>query len=205
MDFDPSQVWATRVLGASVRATAQHVRRKNLPVDWTDAITRMIELNTFASIWYWLAVIVTWSIASNWLIGVPFDMLFRARKYGAAQMADIEVLVDVNIRRIVEINRIFGAFITALLAFILSALAMMGFYYGWEFAQGMFILGAPLSIIVMINMRLAHQLVATPLTGRDLIRRLFIIRLWTQIVAMVTMFFTAMYGMYYMLAAQVFF
>lgn len=174
-------------------------------MDWTDAITRMIELNTFASIWYWLAVIVTWSIASNWLIGVPFDMLFRARKYGAAQMADIEVLVDVNIRRIVEINRIFGAFITALLAFILSALAMMGFYYGWEFAQGMFILGAPLSIIVMINMRLAHQLVATPLTGRDLIRRLFIIRLWTQIVAMVTMFFTAMYGMYYMLAAQVFF
>lgn len=174
-------------------------------MDWTEVLPRVIELQTFASIWYWLAVIVTWSVASNWLIGVPFDVLFRARKYTEAEVSDLEVLVDVNVRRIIASNRTLGTAIAALLAFVLSALAMMGFYYDWEFAQGMFVLGAPLTVIVLINIRLAHQLHAAPLQGRDLVLRLFKVRLWTQVVAMVTMFFTAMYGMYYTISAQQFF
>lgn len=174
-------------------------------MDWTDAIARVIELDTFASVWYWLAVIVTWSVASNWLIGIPFDVLFRARKCDEGPLADLEALVDVNVRRIVNANRILGTSIAALIAFCLSGLGMMGFSYGWELAQGVVILAAPLTVIVVINVRLAVQLHTTPLAGRDLVRRLFFVRLWTQIVAMVTMFFTAMYGMWYTLAAQQFF
>ena len=44
-----------------------------------------------------------------------------------------------------------------------------------------------------------------PLPGRDLVRRLFVVRLWTQIIAMVSLFFTAMYGMYFAISTQQFF
>ena len=62
-------------------------------MDWTIAIFNLIELQTFTSFWYWLVVIVTWSIAGNWLIGVPFDMLFRARKCAPQELADLEATV----------------------------------------------------------------------------------------------------------------
>ena len=174
-------------------------------MDWTLALSRLIDLQTFASVWYWLAVIVTWSVASNWLIGVPFDILFGARKLGTTELADLENLVDINVRRIVNTNSVVGAAIVALIAFGLSALAVMGFYYRLELAQGLFALTAPLTLIVAVNMRLAHQLHRAPLGGRDLVKRLFVVRLWTQIVAMVSLFFTALYGMYVTISAQQFF
>lgn len=174
-------------------------------MDWTLALVRLIELQTFVSVWYWLAVIVTWSVASNWLIGIPFDMLYRARKLGEVEIADLEALVDINVRRIVLINEVFASAFVGLIAFGLSALSVMSFVYGIELAQGLLALAAPLSIVVFFNMRLAHQLHTQPLTGRDLVRKLFKVRLWTQVISMLAIFFTAMYGMYYAISAQQFF
>lgn len=168
-------------------------------------MARLIALNTFTSVWYWLAVIITWAVASNWLIGVPFDVLFRARKCAPQPLADLEGLVDINVRRIVTTNTTFGVVFTALIGFALTVLGVLSFVYQLELAQGVFILAAPLTLIVMINMRLAHQLHRVPLYGADLVRRLFVVRIWTQIVAMISMFFTAMYGMYMAISASVFF
>jgi hypothetical protein len=174
-------------------------------LDWTVAIARVIELKTFSSVWYWLAVVVTWSVASNWLIGVPFDMLFRARKHGTEELADLEAMVDINVRRIVAFDNSLGPWLTGLAAFLLAGLGMMGFYYHLELAQGLFILAGPLTLIALINMRLAQQLHQQPLSNKDLVRRLFVVRLWTQIIAMVTLFFTAMYGMYFSINQLLFF
>lgn len=204
MDFASSQGWA------SLTQSARFPDRKTIingtiGLDWTEAIARLITLNTFTSVWYWLAVIVTWAIASNWLIGVPFDVLFRARKSVGQELADLEGLVDINVRRIAATNAVFGMAMTALIAFSLSVLGLLSFYYQLEMAQGLFILAAPLTIIVAMNMRLAHQLHDTPLQGRDLVRRLFFVRLWTQIVAMVSLFLTSMYGMYIAISNTQFF
>lgn len=174
-------------------------------MDWTNSILRIIELNTFSNVWYWLVVIVTWSIVSNWLIGVPIDMLFRARRYGTQELADLEGLVDIHVRRIVAYYNSFGPWLIGLLAFLLSALGAMGILYQFELGLGLFVLGAPLSIIGIVNLRLALQLHKAPLEGKDLVRRLFVVRLWTQIIAMVALFFTAMFGMYYSLAQMHFF
>lgn len=174
-------------------------------MDWRDTLTRVIELNTFASVWYWLAVAVSWAAASNWLIGVPFDVLYRARKCAPQELADLEALVEINVRRITMINDQAGVALTALLAFTLAMLGMAGFYYGFELAQGFFILAAPLSLVTAVNMRLAHQLRAMPLEGRALVRRLFAVRFWTQVIAMVAIFFSAMYGMYFNVEAMLFF
>ena len=174
-------------------------------MDWTESIFRIIELQTFSNIWYWIVVIVAWSVASNWLIGVPFDMLFRARKSEPAELADLEALVDIYVRRMVHYHETLGPYLVGLIAFLLAGLGAMGFYYQIMFAKGVFVLAAPLCLIGVINLRLALQLSAAPLHGQALVSRLFRVRLWTQVVAMIAMFFTAMYGMYQNLSIMFYF
>lgn len=171
----------------------------------TIALLRLLDFQTFDSLWYWMAVMVTFAVASNWLLGVPFDVLFRARKLDAPHLADLEALVDVNVRRIVEINAYLGVAITVMVAFSLSVLVVLSMFYRVELAQGLLALAAPLTLIMVMNMRLAHQLNAAPLHGRELVQRLFRVRLWTQVVSMIALFFTAMYGMYAVISAQHFF
>jgi uncharacterized membrane protein len=149
-----------------------------------------------------MAVIVTWAVASNWLLGVPFDILYRARKLRAPQLGDLEALVDVNVRRIVEIEAFLGVAIAAMITFCLTILVLLGAFYHVELAQGLLALAAPLTLIMVMNMRLAHQLHAAPLSGRELVQTLFRVRLWTQVVSMIALFFTAMYGMYSVISSQ---
>ena len=175
------------------------------PLDWTLAIARLIDLQTFTSVWYWLVVIVTWSIAGNWLIGVPFDMLYRARNGATQELMDLEALTDINVRRILWTDQKFGTAMAVLIGFILCSMGVAGFFYGLEIGQGLFILAAPLTVILAVNLRLAQQLGEAPLTGIHLVKRLFEVRLWTQVVAMLALFFTALYGMYYAISAQVLF
>jgi len=170
-------------------------------VDWTETIARVIDFRTFASIWYWFAVIVSWAVASHWLIGVPFDLLFRARKCAPQDIADLEAIVDVNVRRFTGLTDMAGPWLLGFAMFVLSALCMAGFYYGLELAQGLFILGAPLTLVIGLNIQVAYALRANPVRGRDLVNRLFKMRLWSQVIGMVAIFVTAVYGMYYSLNA----
>ncbi len=170
-------------------------------MDWTETILRVIDLRTFTSIWYWLAVIVSWAVASHWLIGVPFDLLFRARKCGPQEIADLEAIVDVNVRRFAGLTDKAGPWLLGFIAFVLTTLGMGGFYYGFEMAQGLFVLGAPLTLVIILNVKAAYELRANPLSGPDLVSRLFNMRVWSQAIGMVAIFGTAIYGMWFNLDA----
>ena len=78
---------------------------------------------------------------------------------------------------------------------------LAGFYYGFEMAQGMFVLGAPLTLIILLNCKVAYDLRAQPLHGQALVRLLFRMRIWSQAIGMIAIFFTAMYGMWFNLDA----
>ena len=110
----------------------------------------MIDFRTFSSIWYWMAVAVTWAVVSHWILGVPLDVIIRARRAGSPARDDLMVLFDVHVRRFNMIDDWIGTFVIALTAFVLSALALFGFYYGVELAQGLFLLGFPLTIVGII-------------------------------------------------------
>jgi hypothetical protein len=170
-------------------------------VDWTETIARVIDFHTFASIWYWFAVIISWAVASHWPIGVPFDLLFRARKCAPQDIADLEAIVDVNVRRFTGLTDMAGPWLLGLVTFVLSVLCMTGFYYGFELAQGLFVLGAPLTLIIWLNIQVAYGLRENPARGRDLVDRLFKMRLWSQVIGMIAIFTTAVYGLYFSLDA----
>ncbi len=43
----------------------------------------LIDMRSFSNLWYWIALAVTWSSTSHWVLGVPFDMVLRARRKAA--------------------------------------------------------------------------------------------------------------------------
>ncbi len=54
-------------------------------------------MRSFSNLWYWIALAVTWSTASHWVLGVPFDMVLRARRHGGDAERDLEDMVRVNV------------------------------------------------------------------------------------------------------------
>lgn len=168
---------------------------------WNETIFQVIDTRTFSNIWYWLAVAVTWSTVSHWIIGVPFDMIFRARRYEGDAAGDLDLLVTINVRRLTAISEKAGVWLIGFVAFSLSALVMLGFYYGIELAQGFFCLAFPVTVVGMLNFRLSRRFAVSQPTGAALARALLKLRFWIQVIAMVSIFFTAMYGMYYNLSS----
>lgn len=173
-------------------------------MDWTEAIARVITLDTFGNVWFWAAVIVSWAVACHWLIGVPFDMLLRARRGGAQEMQDLETLVDINVRRIMWFQQIAGAGSAAFAAFFLAGFGLLAVGYRFELAIGALVLGVPLTGVAILNVLLAHALHERPLKGTDLVSRMLKFRVWTQILAAISLFFTAVFGMAYNIEAMYF-
>ncbi len=166
----------------------------------TETILEIIDLHTFSNIWYWLAVAVTWAVVSHWVLGVPFDLIIRARRATPQALDDLEKLVDFHVRRFIMIEDFAGTPIIALAAFVLTALAVFGFYYDVEIAQGIFLIGFPLTIVGAICQRACHKYQTNPPTREDLPAELLRLRVMIQIVAMIAIFVTAFYGMYYNLS-----
>ncbi len=130
-------------------------------------------------------------------------MIHRARRQGGVAEEDLEQLVAINVRRLMTITDIAGLWIIGFLTFALSGLAMAGFYYGFELAQGLFCLGLPLSVAGIMSFRLSRRLAVKQPHGQELSGALLRSRFWTQMLAMISIFLTAMYGMYHNLSLPV--
>lgn len=153
-------------------------------------------MRSFSNLWYWIALAVTWSSASHWVMGVPFDMVHRARRVGGQAEADLEDIARVNVNRLLYIARVSGLWILGLGCFVLSTLAMLGFWYGIEFAQAVFLLGFPMSLVGLLQLSTARLIETEQATGELLRRRLTRCRLYTQMIGTVSIFITALWGMY---------
>ena len=116
-------------------------------MEWTRLIFDLIDLRSFSNLWYWIALAVTWSTASHWVLGVPYDMVARARRAGGQAEADLEDIVRVNVNRILHIAREAGVVLMTMGAFALTTLALLGFVYHVEFCQAVFLIAAPLSLV----------------------------------------------------------
>ncbi|WP_438956849.1 component of SufBCD complex [Cognatiyoonia sp.] len=166
-------------------------------MDWTTALFQVIELRSFSSIWYWMAVAVVWSSVSHFVLGVPNDLIQRARRDETGQgMRDLEDIARVNVNRLVHINQTAGAFLVGFIYFLLTALGLIAFYYWFELAQAIFLLALPLSFVLGISMHTAYVMNEAQPKGKELISALFWHRLKTQVVGIIAIFFTAMFGMY---------
>ena len=164
----------------------------------------MIDMRSFTSIWYWIAVAVTWSTTAHLTMGVPFDAVTRAkRSQGGAAQEDLEVLVRVNCNRLVHIMDVSGPWLVGFLFFLLSMLFALGFWYKIEIAQAISLLIAPLSLVFVLSVRNARLIRANGTYGAALRAHLARQRFFNQVIGMIAIFITAFWGMWHNMNASV--
>ena len=78
-------------------------------------------------------------------MGVPFDLVQRAARQGGQAMTDLEDLARINANRLLQFGGAAGEILTAVAATLLSVLGLLGFIYGVELCQALFLLALPFS------------------------------------------------------------
>lgn len=165
-------------------------------VDLFDTLTTLIDMRSFSSVWYWIALAVLWSTASHWVMGIPFDMVSRAAQRGGQAETDLEDMARVMTNRLLGISRMAGLWLLGLSCFVLSSLAVTGFVYGVQMAQAVFLLFAPLAVVGLMSLNTARLIQERHAQGEELRRILWRHRILVQVVGMIAIFVTAMWGMY---------
>jgi hypothetical protein len=165
-------------------------------LDWYQILFELIDMRSFSNLWFWIVLAVVWSTASHWVIGVPYDMVLRARRQGGQAQVDLEDMVRIMVNRMMYIGQLSGLWLLGFGCFGLTMLGLLAFYYNMEFAQAVFLLAFPLSIVGILSMSTARLIQLEDAKGERLHKRLLRHRLYTQIIGMISIFVTALWGMY---------
>lgn len=161
----------------------------------------LIDPRSFSNLWFWIMLAVFWSTASHYVLGVPFDMVSRAAKHGGQAEQDLEDLVRINANRLTYIADEAGMWLTVFASFMVTGLVMTGFVYGVEFCQALSLVLVPMLIIFALSVRNARR--ARTLSGEALRKLLKSQRLIIQLLGMVSILISSMWGMYVNITAGV--
>lgn len=169
-------------------------------MDLRTALFELIDMRSFSNLWFWIALAVMWSSASHWVLGVPYDMVLRARRAkgdeGELAQSELMTLVHINVRRLLYIGRVSGLWLAGLTCFLLTGLGLLGFFYWVEFAQAVFLLLFPMTLVGLLSLNAARLIQDDGIDVDQLYKRLFRHRIIVQFIGMVSIFVTAMWGMY---------
>lgn len=146
----------------------------------TELIRELFHTRSFDSIWYWLFLAVSWSLATYWTLGIGHHEAMQARNKGGQHLNDFELVVNIYCRRLAEGIEQFGNGAILVGSFFLAIMATMGFYFGMLFMQGLFLLTFPLLIANIMTVVVAKRQVAAPMEGEELIQRYRRLRLVKQ-------------------------
>lgn len=152
-------------------------------------------MRSFSNLWYWIALAVVWSTASHWVLGVPWDVVIRARREGGRYLEDLETLVRIYTHRLLYIARMSGLWLLGFVCFFLTLLGLLGFVYGFEFGQAVFLLLFPMTLVGAISLNTARLIQDRDEHEEALFRRLSKHRIIIQAIGMVSIFVTALWGM----------
>jgi hypothetical protein len=165
-------------------------------LNWHQTVFELIDMRSFSNLWFWIALAVMWSSASHWVLGVPYDMVLRAKRVGGQSEVDLEDLVRINTNRILYIGRVSGLWLLSFGCFVLAILAVVGFGFGIEFAQAVFLLMFPMSLVGLMSLSTATKIQDEEASGALLYKRLNRHRIFVQVVGMISIFITSIWGMY---------
>ena len=133
-------------------------------MSWYDAVFEFIDMRSFSNLWYWIALAVLWSTLSHFIIGVPFDMIQRAERYGGQAERDLNDVTRIYVNRIMFVARQSGHWIVGIGFTVLTMLAVLGFGYlmgfpdyEFEFAQAVFLLAFPTALVMSLSYRTAAE------------------------------------------------
>jgi hypothetical protein len=144
---------------------------------------------------------VFWSTASHFVMGVPFDMITKAARNGGEADEDLKDLIRINANRFTYIADVAGVWLVAFAFFLLSALVTMGFAFGLEFCQALFLIFFPMALVFALTVRLARRIKDDDLEAST--KRLKRHRITVQVIGMFSILLTSLWGMYFNLTVGV--
>lgn len=164
----------------------------------------MISFDSFTNIWFWLVLAAFSGGTTHFVLGAPYDLIARAQRGDAQASADLDVMVDVTLRRWATILPAGKLFVAAISSFVLAIAASLGFWHGWEFGQAVFLLLVYGGAVAALSQRAARQIGQHGLRGAALAQQLARLRLHLQILGFGAIFITAAIGSYATLARNPF-
>lgn len=192
MEWYPPQASSWGQQGFAARESFAAGRPGELNV--FDMALEVIDLRSFSNLWYWIALAVLWSSVSHWVLGVPHDMIQRARREGGQVLADVEDLVRINVTRLLHLVDSGALVFVGLSGFWLSTLAVLAFYYDVEFAKALLLLIGPLALVLWVSVIESRRIAAGANQGDALLRRLTVHRRVVQVIGIISIAVTALYG-----------
>ena len=102
----------------------------------------------------------------------------------------------INTNRLLNIANVSGLWLSGFAFFFLTMLVLLGFVYEFEFAQAVFLLGFPLSLVGAAALSTARLIREEDASGARLYKLLARQRMITQVIGMISIFVTALWGMY---------
>jgi hypothetical protein len=140
----------------------------------------------FQSVWYWVLHVVVWTVACYRTLGVPHDMLLRARRM--PEIADrVNTLAHLSSERMGGIYDGAGVPLAAAAGFLLATVAALGFVNGLEVAQAALMILLPLALIGYSKLRLALYIRRSRIRGARLVVLLARRRFGHQLLAILAM------------------
>ncbi|WP_372837819.1 component of SufBCD complex [Phaeovulum sp.] len=165
-----------------------------------ETLTDLIDMRSFSNLWYWIALAVAWSTASRWVVGVPWDLVIRARRRRGEAEQQLHALIQINVARYLTVAREGGLVATAMGSFLLTVLVLLGFVYDVELAQAISFIAVPMVLVGWLTLRVAAAYEAAlkaegPPSTEVLIRAMSRHRLHVQLIGIVSLSVTAFWGM----------
>lgn len=125
----------------------------------------VLDTRSFASMWYWLLLTISWTWVSRGALGIPPELFRSQRRRDPAEGEDAAALRLLDWVSLVaprwQLMQDDGAVLLAVASFVLSMLAGLGFLYDLELAQALLLLVGPLMLLGWMRLRLAARLRAT--------------------------------------------
>ena len=140
----------------------------------------LLDTTTFLSIWYWLLMAVFWAMATHFTHGVPYDVLWRAARYGGEDADICDRLTRRMLARIEAGVRRWGLAGAAVGGFTLAVLSVLS-AAGSQVALGLLTILAPAVGMLALSVAEAVRLVrnAEPVSPEAL-RAILFRRRWAN-------------------------
>ena len=124
-----------------------------------DNLIGLLGSRSFSTIWFWLVLIGMWSVAGRSVLGIPTEVLARARASLAgddAQGPAVITLLDwlsLLLPRW-QLRPREGAAFLGFTSFLMTSLAVLGFVFWLEMAQALTLLLLPFWVLFWMRVRL---------------------------------------------------
>ncbi|MEM8657896.1 MAG: hypothetical protein AAGF22_07350 [Pseudomonadota bacterium] len=164
-----------------------------------DIVRELMNFNSFWTIWFWLAHVVAWSMASHFTLGVPFDMVVEAnreKEEGGPYARATDAMIQAQIFRFTTLFRRYGMLLSGSTAFLIAVLLTLGTLGDSEFARAMLSIMIPLTLIYIFTIRFAIRMEREGLSGATLRKALGKQRLINQLFGLLGISMAVLLAMY---------